>query len=366
MALDAFINKFSGFTEEYLFYNGAITLRYDPKQHVYYLVTPNGLVEQDGVTSVVHIIDKSDALINWAVKMMGDKLLALAEPYLPHATGGLSVDYWIPSDLLPELVNKAKTAHRDKLDEATNVGKIAHAWIEEYIHASMIPDIEQAIAAKTSIFGKLPDDPQAANCCLAAINWMDNHTIRWIHTEKKIYSREYRYAGTMDGLCLANSCNNPNCCKSYFSDALTLADWKTSNALYPEMLLQTAAYQNAYSEEHGVFITHRWVIRLGKEEAQFEPWHIDSLTDHRMDFEAFRDALALTRSIKAVKLRLKDIEDEAKALRKEAKKKATEAALTLQCKGFTKYQGKRKPACNKGNPCLACIRKYEETHKGNE
>lgn len=356
MAL-TFLKEFSGLTE-HRFYKGQELLLFDAKKHEYYLAENNGLTLIPGCSTVCKILDKSEVLLNWAVKVVTDKMLVLSQPYI-HKTPGISVDYWIPVDEYEELIKTAKKAHKDKLEDASNIGKLAHNWIEAFIGYEI--NSSQGIP-----YIPMPENEQAASCCRAAVTWMRNHNVRWVSTEQKIYSRKYRYAGTLDGLCFADSCTDNTCCKSVFRDALTLADWKTSNALYPEFLLQTAAYQQAYSEEHGVHISHRWVIRLGKEDAEFEPWHIDSIEDYNQDLKAFLDALELTNSIKAVKDRLKEIEDEAKAIRKAAKKEATEKALTLKCKGADKYQGKRRPKCNNNNPCQACTTKYQELHKGQE
>ena len=89
--IDQFIDRFSGLSEEYKFYNGSVTLQYEPKSHTYFLTLPNGELEaQQGVTSVCHIIDKSKQLIPWGCKMMAAKLLAsvptkvtLADPNVP-------------------------------------------------------------------------------------------------------------------------------------------------------------------------------------------------------------------------------------------------------------------------------------------
>src|SRR5271154_2239587 len=80
------INKFGGWTESYWFYvdsDNPIELRYDPKDHVYLLVTEDGQLEkQAGVTTICHIIDKSEALVPWGCKMMAQKLLRTAPGYI--------------------------------------------------------------------------------------------------------------------------------------------------------------------------------------------------------------------------------------------------------------------------------------------
>lgn len=355
MEIDQFISEFSGLTEEYLFYNNTVKLRYEAKGHKYYLVTPTGMIEQDGVTSTVHIIDKSDALIAWAVKMMAQKLLDT----MPRDS--ISPDNFIAPMSYGEFeqhVLASKSAHKDKLDEASNIGHLAHNWIEQYITACL----QSNLTRKAYLFNNLPLQEQAANCCRAALSWMDDHNIRWISTEKKIYSLMFGYAGTMDGLCWVDSCQDPKCCRENFIDRLSVADWKTSNELYPEYLLQTAAYMQAYMEEFPEErVVDRWVIRLGKEDAKFDPWHLYG-SDFDEDLEAFLDTLHLTRSIKVVRERMKDRADEAKALLKLEKARAKEAALAIKCKRADKYRGIRKPKCNNGTPCQSCLNKYNERH----
>src|ERR1019366_6622312 len=76
--------------------------------------------------------------------------------------------------------------------------------------------------------------------------------VRWLKTEQKIYSLEHNYAGTMDGKALVDSCNDPACCSEQFKDSLSIIDWKSSNALHVEYILQVAgAYCHAEVEEFG-------------------------------------------------------------------------------------------------------------------
>lgn len=352
MEIDQFISQFGGLTESYLFYNNTVQLRFDIKKHIYYLVTQDGLVTVDGVTNSCHIIDKSDALIAWAVKMMAQKLLAT----IPRDT--IAPDTFIAPMSYGEFeqhVLAAKSAHKDKLDEASNIGHLAHNWIEQCIKYEL--NSSQGIP-----YIPMPENEQARNCCRAAVAWMLGHNIRWICTERKVYSRDFKYAGTMDGLCWVDSCQDPKCCREEFKDRLSLADWKTSNDLYPEYLLQTAAYMNAYMEEFpDQQIVDRWVIRLGKEDAKFDPWHVYG-SDYEEDLDAFLDTLHLSRSLEVVKDRMKERHNVAKAIIKEEKRIAKEVALAVACKRSAQYMGIRKPKCNGGNPCQTCLAKYQERH----
>lgn len=351
MSIENFINRWGGMTECYSFYNGEVTLRYDKKAHVYLLVTPEGTLEpQDGVTDTVHIIDKSYALVPWGCKMMEQKLLATAKP--AQGDSGL---YFFNDASLSKWIQEGKSAHLEKLEEAGNIGHIAHEWIERYIKAVLSNN--QSLVHE--LLAKLPEDERAANCCQAALDWMQKHNVRWISTERKVYSRTYKYAGTLDGMCLTDSCGG-TCCPVPFKDHLTLADWKTSNYLYLEYLLQTSAYQQAHEEEKpDEIIDDRWIIRLGKLDAEFDPWHVDRVF-YPKHFLAFRNALDLSRSVKSIENDLQSAKDERTKIRKELERQEKEAALKIACKNSGHYKGTRKPTCNGGNPCESCLKRYSE------
>ena len=348
--VDNFITKFSGLTEEYKFYDGEITLRYDPKDHVYLLVTPEGTLEpQEGVTSICHILDKSMVLLPWACKMMASKLLSS----IPVIVNGEHKD--VPNmrfEQFERLVLDSKSAHKEKLADAGYVGNIAHAWIEAYIKAVLSNDnilVEQVLANP-------PQEPRASNACEAALKWMKRHNVRWLLTERKVYSRENKYAGTMDGLCRADSCDDSECCKEKFKNRLTLPDWKTSNALYLEYILQISAYKQAYEEETKQKIEDAWVIRLGKEDGEFEAWHVPLVLYTDYGWEAFKLALALKKMMDKVEEEVDKMKDSRKAVRKAERKAKKLIDSAKQCKGSVRYKGIRKPTCG----CDACLKKYEE------
>lgn len=343
----SFIEKYGDpVLESYWFYDNTVELRYDSKNHVYYLVNNENLIAQDGVTTVNHIIDKSEALVPWGCKMMYEKIMRTVP------TGGLSgerID--LSTEEFERLIRAAKSAHKDELEKAANIGTLAHNWIETYI--------KNLISGNKYEIQPFPDNEKSASCCRAALNWMREHNVRWISTERKIYSKTYGYAGTMDGKCLADSCTNKLCCPEEFKDRLTLADWKSSNYLYIEYLYQVAAYRYADNEEFGTEIQDAWIIRLGKDNGEFEPWHFGSKEEFEEDFQGFLNCLNLYRSVKKTNERVASVKKQVAAIKKAKKKADKEEALKLECKAFAKYKGIRKPTCG----CVACNKKYDELHE---
>jgi hypothetical protein len=364
-----FLKNFNAVTESYWFYNRTIELRFQPEEHIYYLVGPaEELTPVNGVTDTCHIIDRSPALMPWAVKMMAEKLLRtiptkVIQKVLSNNQLAAPTEVRVPEISLEDftkLVLEAKTAHREVLEEAGDIGHMAHTWLEYYIKAVLAKD---AVAQQGQLM-HMSANEQARNCSYAALGWMKAHNVRWIATERKVYSRKYKYAGTIDGLALVDSCDDPLCkgCRGeIFKDRVSIIDWKSSNYLYIEHLYQTAAYEQAVIEEFceepsivdvldeaaraivEAFQTYgpptdRWVNRLGKDDGEFDPWHLTA-EDFREDLEGFLDVLSLTRSKaltedrmrgqkaqfriakKAVKAAAKEKE---KAEKKEARAKARE------------------------------------------
>lgn len=301
-------------------YDGEVELYFDDSIHQYTTYGPEGMVVVPGVTTITHIIDKSAALMQWAANMAVD---AIRANFYTQAT-------FPPPDELEQILQAAKYAHRDYKENAADIGHIAHDHIEQYIKAYIRNSNDDMKFYRTT----LPDNVQAANGAIAAFDWMDRHSVKWIFTEKKIYSREHNYAGTADGLAFVSSCGDRKCCYRLvkhgddyqilvdeFLDVLAPPDWKTSNSLYPEYWYQTAAYAKAFTEEYpNKYVPkHRFINRLGKDDAKFESIHRGPETLER-DFNAFLSALRLHNAIELVK----DTERKEKALFKDAFKREKE------------------------------------------
>jgi hypothetical protein len=343
----------------YSFYGGTEILLFDASKWSYYRVTPEGRELQAGVTSVVKIIDKSEVLMRWAIKKALEKLkklLILGEYVITDANN--DEPKLLFETILDDIINLAKKADREELEAAGETGHAAHEWIENYIHSI----IEEKEDRRLELLSKFPSDERAANAVTAALEWMHKHNVRWISTERKCFSRKYKYAGTADGLAIVDSCTNKDCCPESFKDRYTLVDWKTSNFLYIEYLLQTAAYQQAIQEESGQTIEDRWIIRLGKEDAEFDPWHVSGKELFDQDFQGFLNALALYRSVHKIEDRIDDIKEKKRNRAKEIKKIKKEAQLMIKCKSADKYKGIRAPKCNGGNPCETCKKKFVDNH----
>jgi len=323
------------------FYGGDVILEFDRPSWSYTRLMPDGLRRKfAGVTGTCHIIDKSEVLIRWAVKvaMAKAKRLLIEGRFVGEEATSILFE-----STLDDIIKEAKKADKEELDAAAEIGHIAHDWIECYVRAILSDNDERRL----ELLAKLPEDERAANACVAAIDWMVAHDVRWIATERRCCSRQHEYAGTMDGLALVSSCHDKLCCPHEFKDRLTLVDWKTSNYLYIEYLLQTAAYQHAHEEETGEKIEDRWVIRLGKEDAEFDPWHVEGRELYETDFRGFVRALALSRSVEEISQRIDEGTEAKKAAKHAALVAAKAAANLIACPVSGEYKGiRKKKGCN--------------------
>lgn len=344
--------------EKYPFYDGAVTLYFDDKAHSYYRYDGDETIYVPGVTTVVGIVDRSAALMQWASNQCAEYM---GEWYRENT----DCDF----EAFQAALDKARMAHKDYKEDAANVGKIAHGWLERHIISLM--DTGHPTGES------MPEDSRAANGVHAALNWMDAHKVRWVFTERKVYSLRHDYAGTGDGLAYISSCGNPECCgkwvKTYgrwervalkFTDALALIDWKTSNQLHASYDWQTAGYDKAVEEEigiHGKFpmlqqlVEYRVIIKLGKDDGEFDARLLTMDTLER-DFTTFLQCLDLYRSTDSVEQEDKQRKRELRQQEREDR----EAANLIACPKSGEFKGFRYPKCNGGEPCATCLAKYNE------
>ena len=355
------IKKYGDLTSPVYHYDGAVQRVFSPSKWRHFLLGPNGeLRPLDGVTNVLKkAVDKSPPLMVWAVRLA----LQRARTALLHHLGPDGCIQVFEAEL-DKILESAKKADADALEEAGTLGSQAHEWIERLIRSILAHD-ETRI---TEILSNFPDDERAESGCIAAITWMVAHKVKWLKTEFTALSLKHNACGTGDGLALVSSCSDPECCQGEpFIDRLSYIDWKTSNALYNTYLWQAAFYVAAHTEEFPNFefgpIQDRWILRLDKEDASFDPWHAAGREAQAEDLHGFVCCLGLVRALDVTQARIDAIHDARKLVKDERKAKAKEEQMKKNC-GNKAYKGIRKPVCNNGNPCEACLEKYADMHPG--
>lgn len=211
---------------QYSLYNGEVKLDFDEGKHLYRV---DGQVVP-GVTGICDVINKP-ALVGWAAKQCG---LFIEKNLKP----GKALD----EIQIKQLVGDMKREYRRVAGEAADIGTLVHSWVEKHIKAQL----------KLGEPPEMPVNEQAQRSIEAFTDWEVWHHVQYRASEVKVYSRKYKYAGTVD-------------IDAVIDGVPCIADLKTGNGIWPEMALQLAGYQQARTEEGYGPYKARWILRIGKD-----------------------------------------------------------------------------------------------------
>ncbi len=211
-------------------YGGKINIKFFPDSHSYWIDGKR----KTGVTTLIGIKDKSTALVSWATELGADFLLEKLEKGLPIT----EVD-----------ILEAQSLHSVRKTEAADLGTKIHDFCEKYIkHKLKEKGYEN--------FPELPEEKSVLIGANAFLDWEKEHNVKFISSERIIYSKKYDFIGKMD-------------IEARVDGKICLVDLKSSSGLYNTVRLQTAAYAKADEEERKKDVYEgRWAIRLAKETEQ--------------------------------------------------------------------------------------------------
>ncbi len=213
--------------EETKLYNESVVIRLSDK-HVYTVSVDEGkFSRRKSVTGISGLPDKSKQLIPWALEEGAKELLAVLE------TGRKITELDIVQSVF---------ASQDTKEKAANVGTAIHDLCEQYIKSKLLLGPEP----------ELPKDETIALGYTAFLEWEASHEVKFLWTEKLLYSKKHNYCGKADFGAIVNGRRD-------------LCDIKTGNGLYNGVRTQTAGYVIASEEESDDKWEGRWAIRLAKE-----------------------------------------------------------------------------------------------------
>jgi len=231
-------------------YKGKEKITFDEDKHIFYDGKGEKLLS---VTAATGVIDKSGALMGWAVKMMGLYLL-------DQKLKGNKI-------ITEDLINEAKREYRRLKTEAADIGTEIHKWVSDWI-LKKNPE--------------MPDNEKVVNGIMAFLKFQKEHKFKWVESERYIFSKKHKYAGILDSIAKEGN-------------KLILVDFKSSNGIYDSMRFQVSGYQIAWEEETGEKIDERMILRFGKNDGEFE---IRRLDNDAKDKKAFLNCLNLKKRLK--------------------------------------------------------------------
>lgn len=168
--------------------------------------------------------------------------------------------------------------YREVRDAAASAGTIAHQLVDDYIHGRsatpLPPEATPEIMAK------------AQNAFAVFKEWQSQTNLVVEQTELPLVSVKYRFGGTFDAILVKGK--------------RSMGDWKTSNNVYQDYLLQLAAYALLWEEnfpdkplEGGYHL-----LRFDKEHADFHHHFWSELEEAKRGFILMRELYDIVASLK--------------------------------------------------------------------
>lgn len=155
-------------------------------------------------------------------------------------------------------------------EDAKNIGTLAHAAVEDDIHGR---EIKRPEGVTDDIWSRVTESVGAY------LDWKRRSKLVIIETEIELISEEFRYGGTVDAL-------------GHIGDEMAkcLPDWKTSNAIHSDYLVQIAAYGHLAEENgRGPLDGGYDLCRFSKEFGDFHHLHLNDLNDAWRAFVLMRE-----------------------------------------------------------------------------
>jgi len=159
--------------------------------------------------------------------------------------------------------------------KALNTGSLVHRIIEADIHGDARPPV--------------PDEllPGVVSAIGAWTKWLRSYEVRVEATELPLQSKTHMFAGTLD-LVIRDA-----------EDRLAIGDIKAANGIYPEYLMQIAAYGLLWDENEEEKITGGFhLLRFSKEDGDFTHHFFPELADAKKAFLLLRAAYEMDKALK--------------------------------------------------------------------
>lgn len=166
-------------------------------------------------------------------------------------------------------------------DKAAELGTIVHEMVEEYIRGGNPREvIPEAIT--------LEDQAQITSAFEAFEEWFESNKFEIVEQEMQLVSEVHKYGGTPDAIAIDAK------------GRLVLLDWKTSDGVYSDHLVQLGAYRMLWNETHpdNQLTGGSHLCRFAKTNGDFAHHFFPDLADAERQFVLFREAYDLDKRLK--------------------------------------------------------------------
>jgi hypothetical protein len=199
------------------------------------------------VTAILGAVAKP-ALIGWAAKVEREMVVRAAKSLWEELPTDPKMGVMAYEQSLLKRIGKAK-AHTRAATMAASHGSDCHALIEWNLRR----ELKQEVGPQPTI------SPETGLAFGAYESWRSGVNLVPRFIEQTVWSKRYGYAGTMD---MGGDIDHEG------QRLCVVADWKRTGRIYPEALLQNAAYVQALIEMgHAEAPVAGCILRLPRREA---------------------------------------------------------------------------------------------------
>lgn len=166
-------------------------------------------------------------------------------------------------------------SHTEERDNAANAGTLCHAAIEQWIkNEPFIWNGDDKIVEK------------AQRSFSAFLRWAKNNRFRITHTEMPMVSERHRFGGTPDA--------------AMYQNQRVLLDWKTSNSIRAQYLVQVGGGYRLLWDEHNPEDPSQgfMILRFDREFGDFHAHFYPELDDATKAFLLLRELYALSGNLR--------------------------------------------------------------------
>ena len=165
-------------------------------------------------------------------------------------------------------------------DKAAELGTIVHEMVEAYVKTGLYQLPPANIASW--------DAEQVLSAYNAFMEWFESNKFSIVEQEVQLVSEVHKYGGTPDAIALDGK------------GRLVLLDWKTSDNVYSDHLVQLGAYRMLWNETHpdNPLTGGSHLCRFAKTNGDFAHHFFPDLSDAERQFVLFREAYDLDKKLK--------------------------------------------------------------------
>lgn len=213
-----------------------------------------------GVTTILGVLGKP-ALINWAAKMATEYVGGKWMANIAYSGGEIA-----------QVLEEARVAHTRKKEDAAQKGTDLHALVEEYVRGCIEANNGKPMLAY-----------READKIGQFIDWAIKENVRFLASERRMYSKKLFVAGTVDIVFEKDG-------KTYIGDIKTYAKiWDRVP------FFQAAGYGLMLTETERKEIAGYCILRLSKDGTFEALWGFDT----KGDTDAFLACVTIYRALQA-------------------------------------------------------------------